>query len=117
MSRGGNARRSRFSWTLRAAACLVLAVIAADVAADSACDGASIGVAYVTTGGPGASGTNEPCSDFCVPDCFCCSRSVTAGQAVPPPDLLRLAPIAAPAAERWPEGVRPAVDHPPLARV
>ena len=117
MSRTGNVRGSRSSWILRAAACLLLAVIAADVVADSACDSLSIGSGSTTTMlGPSTSGANEPCSDFCVPDCFCCSRSVTAGPAVPPPSLARLTPIDAPAAERWPEGVRPVVDRPPLSR-
>ena len=27
---------------------------------------------------PAAAGTNEPCGDVCIPDCFCCSRSVAA---------------------------------------
>ncbi len=112
----GRARRG-FSATLRAAACLLLVVIAADVVSDTTCDSTSLGSASATTlRGPTPRGANEPCADFCVPDCFCCSRSIAAGPAVLPPEPERLTLLAPPAAERWSEGVRPVVDHPPLGR-
>lgn len=115
-SRVGRARRG-FSVTLRAAACLLLAVIAADLIADTACDSFDLGAASATTVQARASGeANEPCADFCVPDCFCCSRSVAATPIVFPTEPRRLTPVQAPASERWTEGVRPVVDHPPLER-
>jgi hypothetical protein len=102
---------------LRAAACVLLAVIAADIVTDTACDSFGLGAASVTTVRGAASGTaKEACSDVCVPDCFCCSRSVVAGPVVLPPEPERLTSVDAPVAMRRPEGVRPVVDHPPLAR-
>lgn len=113
----GRTRRG-FSVALRLAACVLLAVIAVDVVADTTCDSPGLSARSATTAmrGPNPSGANDPCSDVCVPDCFCCSRSTAARPAVPPPDLARLTPVDAPAAERCPDGVRSVLDHPPLAR-
>jgi hypothetical protein len=104
---------------LRAAACLLLAVIAADVVADTACD--MPGPAPATRSASAVRGavpseSNEHCADFCIPDCFCCSRSVAASPAVLPPEPQRLTPVDAPTSDDRSEGVRPVVDHPPLAR-
>ncbi len=99
----------------RALACLLLAVIAADVAADATCDELTLGpvpTALVREAGP--DGQGEACRDLCVPDCFCCSRSLAAGPAVLPPEPQPLASLAAVAALRRPAGVRPVLDPPPL---
>ena len=115
-SRLGRARRG-YCVALRAIACLLLAIIAADVGAGTVCDSLGFGPASAATvRGPDSSGANEPCADVCVPDCFCCSRSLPAGPLVLPPEPQRFTSVDAPAAEDWPEGVRPVLDHPPLAR-
>ena len=102
---------------VRAAACLLLAVITADVVADTSCDAPEVASASATNVQvPAAAGTNEPCGDVCIPDCFCCSRSVAASSVVIPPEPESLAPVDAPRAEQWPAGVHPVVDRPPLAR-
>lgn len=102
--------------SLRVAACLLLTAIAQDLLADTRCDVASpLGSATaVRAQGHQQGEDNEPCAPLCVPDCFCCSRSVAAGPVIvlSAPVLLRT--LDAPAKERWSEGVRPVVDHPPL---
>jgi len=103
---------------LRVAACLLLSAIAADLVADTRCDkGSSSSTSTAAFRGPvqGQPQTDEACVLFCVPDCFCCSRSLAAGSAVLPPEPQQLTPVHATAAEHWSEGVRPVVDHPPLA--
>jgi hypothetical protein len=112
---GGRSRRG--APVLRLVAMLLLAVIVTDVVGDAGCDIPSTAVRAdlsMTTGV--AAGSNEPCASFCVPDCFCCSRSVGAAAIIAPPRPAPLAVLDAPAAERWPHGVRPVVDHPPLLR-
>ena len=112
--------RTGLRWgTVRLAACLLLAVIAADLASDARCDDGATsarGAAAVSDQGQRQGRTHEPCTDFCVPDCFCCSRSVAAGPALLLPEPERLLLFDAPAPERWLEGVRPVVDRPPLSR-
>ncbi|MGE0453249.1 MAG: hypothetical protein AB7O37_01285 [Vicinamibacteria bacterium] len=117
MNQGAGSRAHRGASLLRIAAFLLLAVIAADVVGDASCDlpGARSGAATALRPA-GADGTPEACVSFCVPDCFCCSRSVAAAAAITPPRPAPLAALDAPVAERWPHGVRPAVDHPPLPR-
>jgi len=113
----GHARRRLFA-ALRVPACLLLFAIAADIVADTRCDkgsSSSASTAGVRGAVEGQRQTDEPCGSFCVPDCFCCSSSVAAAPAVVPPEPRPLAPLAAPTLERWSEGVRPVVDHPPLA--
>jgi hypothetical protein len=118
MTRGGIGRaRSGFSVALRAAACLLLAVIAADLVADTACDSLGLGAASAAAVGAATTDTaNEPCADVCVSDCFCCSRSVAATSLLLPPEPQRLTALAVHASDRWSEGIRPVVDHPPLPR-
>ena len=103
---------------LRAAACMLLSVIALDVAADAACDSIGLGAPSASTTavrGAAPSGPNERCADFCMPDCFCCSRSVAAGCAVLPPEPQRLNPVSASATDDLSEGVRAVPKPPPLA--
>jgi len=115
---GARGPRHRFP-ILRVAACLLLAAIIADITADTRCDkGSSSLIPTAAVRGPVQvqRQTDEPCGPFCVPDCFCCSFSVAAAPAVIPPEPGPLAPLDAPSVERWSEGVRPIIDHPPLAR-
>jgi hypothetical protein len=104
---------------LRVPASLLLLAIAADIVADTRCDkgsASSASTAAVREAVQGRGQTDEPCGSFCVPDCFCCSFSVAAAPTVVPPEPGPLAPLALAALERWSEGIRPVVDHPPLAR-
>jgi hypothetical protein len=96
---------------------LLLAVIVSDVAGDAGCDIPNTAVAAdASMSAGGAAGSNDPCVSFCVPDCFCCSRSVGAAAVIAPPRPVPLTVLDAPARERWPQGVRPVIDHPPLLR-
>jgi hypothetical protein len=113
------ARRFLPSPTLRLAACLILGAITVDLLADTRCDAPSsfpASTKVMREPGQREGGTGEPCAPVCIPDCFCCSRSVAPDAAVLPPEPEPLTHFDAPATERWPEGVRPVVDHPPLAR-
>jgi hypothetical protein len=111
--------RHRHGVVLRAAACLLLAVIAADVAADTTCDmpaPAATPPSAAAVRGVAQDGPIERCADFCVPDCFCCSRSLAAGAAVLPPEPQRVRSVPAPATDDLSEGVRAVPEPPPLAR-
>jgi len=101
---------------LRVAACLLLTAIVLDLVADTRCDVASPlrSATAVRAQGHQQPADKEPCAPFCVPDCFCCSRAVAAGSVTGPPAPVLLRTLDAPAKERWSEGVRPVVDHPPL---
>lgn len=97
-------------------ACVLLALIGADLVGDANCDlpltlNVEAGTRLQSAVAP--DGTNEACFDFCVPDCFCCSRSVAAGPAIVPPAPVPLSLVEDSARETGPEGVRPVVDHPP----
>jgi hypothetical protein len=60
----------------RIAALVLLANIAIDVQ-DAACDPLpNMGDSMLSSRSPGS--TADPCSDSCVPDCFCCSNSLAA---------------------------------------
>jgi hypothetical protein len=111
------ARASRVSG-LRIAACLILGAIGFDVFADSRCDVQAISTSPIEIRAESQrqGGTGEPCVPFCIPDCFCCSRSVAAGPVVVPPEPRPLMAVDTLAAERRSEGVLPVVDHPPLLR-
>jgi hypothetical protein len=108
------------SWrrSARAAACALLAAIALDLLADTRCELASGDLrspqVLELSQPPGAG--DEPCAAYCVPDCFCCSRSTVAASAVLPPEPGAVAPFSDESIERWSEGVRAIVDHPPLLR-
>jgi hypothetical protein len=99
----------------RLAALLIAAVVCADVTLDAACD-------PIAFSGPGAaaamqaadSGRSEACTDQCVPDCFCCSRSESAGPAVILPELAALARTWLPRPAPAPAVVRPVLEPPPL---
>jgi hypothetical protein len=98
-----------------AAACLLVTVIVSDVVADSACDAPTTGsVSEPMVRGAHPNRAGDICADVCVPDCYCCSRSVAAGPAFLPAEPQRLLPVDAPPAGHGSVGVRPVVDHPPL---
>lgn len=105
--------RRHASW-MRGLAALFLLAIFADVALDAKCDPlptvSDAGSAFSARG----SAANERRAPGCVPDCFCCSRSLAVGLAVPPPVLgsLAAAPLLKPLPA--PAGVRPVPYHPPL---
>jgi hypothetical protein len=100
---------------LRLVALALAAVVCADVTLDAACDPlrmpSSVASVFSADGESG-----DACAESCVPDCFCCSRSETAGPALalPPPTLLRQTAAATPASIT--AGIRPVSELPPLVR-
>jgi hypothetical protein len=117
MGLGRHSRRTqRMLAVVRAAAALlVLFTITADIVADSRCHPPAHIQAREVLRGPAPSAANQdPCRTGCVPDCYCCSQSVTRGPAVLPPDAgpaTVTLPLLLPAA---PAGVRPVPYRPPL---
>jgi len=101
----------------RLVALLLAAIVCADVTLDAACDpidlpGSASGATAVSAGG---SSPDDSCASFCVPDCFCCSRSETAGPALVLPGLTALAQAPSPDPASVPSVVRPVPEPPPLA--
>jgi len=102
--------------TLRVAAALLLAVIGLDIASDTTCDlGYLVRSAALEYHASDQAG-GDPCGEVCIPDCFCCARSVPTAAVLLVPRPLKLAALDPLPGERWPEGVRPVVDHPPHSR-
>ena len=98
----------------RLVALLLAAVVCADVTLDAACDPIGLpGPASVAFSAN--TGSADACSSFCVPDCFCCSRSETAGPALILPALTALAQVPSPSPAFVPAVVRPVPEPPPLA--
>jgi hypothetical protein len=99
---------------VRAAAALLLLVsIAADLASDSRCH--PLRTLEATASVSSADAADDPCSDGCVPDCYCCS-------VVSPTSVFRLADadqpfvvLAAPVEPAGAPGVAAAPYRPPLA--
>ena len=92
------------------------AVLCADVTLDAACDPIAFpGPAATAAVSPDASGGADTCADFCVPDCFCCSRSEAARPELVLPALTPLARAAAASPLSVPAVVRPVPEPPPLA--
>lgn len=111
-------RSRRWAGAARLVAALLLALICADLVADARCDvdaKAAVADSTLVAGGLDR-GSDEPCVSFCVPDCFCCSRSVGAVADVAPPRPALAAVSTPPASPRWPLGVRPVAVPPPLLR-
>jgi hypothetical protein len=99
---------------LRFLSCLVLSAIVTDLALDANCDGGPAFTASTAILASSDTSAPDSCGTVCVPDCFCCSQSVTPGPAV-------LLPVAGPASraaavlpEAAPTGFRPVPYHPPL---
>ena len=107
-------RMARISVGGRFVALLLLCLISADAALDAACD-PIVGPrdAAQTVSAAGSTG-DEPCATSCLPDCFCCSRSLTAAAVVLPGSTGPIALRAEKAAPQVPQGVRPVPYHPPL---
>ena len=100
----------------RLVALLLAAVLCADVTLDAACDPIGLpGPAASATAFSADAGTGDACADTCVADCFCCSRSETAGPALILPGLTVLAQAAAAIPPSVPAVVQPVPEPPPLA--
>jgi hypothetical protein len=95
---------------------LLAAVVCADVTLDAACDPIDVpGPASAVAARSADTGSADVCTSFCVPDCFCCSRSETASPALTLPPLTALAQAPSPNPASVPAGVRPVAEPPPLA--
>jgi hypothetical protein len=103
---------------LRFVALFLLAGIAVDVAADAGCDAPprSTSEERAEIAAPSGQPEADPCADFCVPDCFCCSRATGRVAAVVPPAPSSQSDSLPDGHDAWPEGVRPTIDHFPIAR-
>jgi len=100
----------------RLVALLLLAVACADVTLDAACDPIGFpGPASAAAALSADAGNGDARTKSCVPDCFCCSRSETAGPALALPGLTVLAQAPSPDPSSVPAVVRPVPDPPPLA--
>jgi len=101
---------------LRLLVLLLAAVVCADVTLDAACDPIRLpGTASTVPAFAAETGSGDACADTCVADCFCCSRSETAGPALILPGLTVLAQAAAASPHSVPAVVRPVPEPPPLA--
>lgn len=104
-------------WTLRWArigAMLLLAAICADLA-NVHCDGPILSggrenPVVVASQSNGA----DPCATTCVPDCFCCSRTVQVIAVELPPQMEPPAPCAVDGVSRPASGILALPYHPPL---
>ena len=100
---------------IRALGCLFVFAILADVCFDVDCDGALAPPAHgATVAASSGDGSPDACARGCVPDCYCCSQSITTGPAVLPPDAGPVVPMQAPLSTPSPVGVRPVPYRPPL---
>jgi hypothetical protein len=95
---------------------LFLAVIASgDVTLDAACDPIRFPAAHAAAVVASTDEGADICAGSCVPDCFCCSRSETAGAAVTLPPLAALADARSPEPLSAAAFVPAVPDPPPLA--
>ena len=102
---------------LRVATAIFLLVVSlGDLAIDADCDPLppTTGELMVTVG---EGGDADACAAGCIPDCFCCSRSLGAGSRVSPPAPDGVAPVFVVAAPGLPPGHSLLAEHPPRARV
>jgi hypothetical protein len=100
----------------RLVALLLAAVVCADMTLDAACDPIRLpGPVSTVPAFSADTGTGDACADTCVADCFCCSRSETAGPALALPGLTALAQAASLDPASVPAVVRPVPQPPPLA--
>jgi hypothetical protein len=100
----------------RLVALLLAAVVCTDVTLDAACDPIALpGPASSVPAFSVDTGTGDVCGDTCVADCFCCSRSETAGPALILPGLSLLARAGAASPAFVPAVVQPVPEPPPLA--
>jgi len=88
----------------------VLAAIGLDLA-DLWCDPIELsGSAVVFVSSEGA---DDPCSDFCVPDCFCCATALAAGSDTPIPEAIPICGGPGVRATYLPTGESSCPYHPP----
>ena len=100
----------------RLVALLLAAVVCADMTLDAACDPIRLpGPASTVPAFAAETASGDACAETCVADCFCCSRSETAGPALILPGLTVLAQAAAASPHSVPAVVRPVPEPPPLA--
>jgi len=100
----------------RLVAWLLAAVVCADVTLDAACDPIGFpGPASAAAAFSADSESRDACAETCVADCFCCSRSETAGPALVLPGLTALAQTPSPDPASVRSVVRPVPEPPPLA--
>jgi hypothetical protein len=97
-------------------ALLLLALVYTDLG-DASCDPLwpvrqSGATALATPAGAGQD--DEACRDVCVPDCFCCARSLAAGHELAAPAVPG-ASFDPPPDEHAVPGTRAVPDHPPAA--
>jgi hypothetical protein len=104
---------SRGRW-VRALACLFVLAIGSDLALDSNCDGVPAAPVSVALAAASASGAPDDCASRCVPDCFCCSQSLTRTAVVLPPDAGPVGRAQSLPLRLSPAGVRPVPYRPPL---
>jgi len=91
-------------------------VVCADVTLDAACDPIGfLGPASAAAVFSSDNETRDARAETCVADCFCCSRSETAGPAVVLPGLTALAQAPSSDPASVPSVVRPVPEPPPLA--
>jgi hypothetical protein len=99
------------------AAAFLVAVAVGDLATDADCDplpSASGGV--VVTAATDCDSDADACAAGCIPDCFCCARSLAAGPRVAPPAPFGVAAVAAIGTPVLPPGFSFRSEHPPRAR-
>jgi hypothetical protein len=109
------ASRRRWTSLLQPVALVLLALIAADVATDADCDPLRMATPPAEAEVASAAGdtTADPCADVCLPDCFCCARSVVALSVIVAPAPVLLSPLAVAGRDDRPDGIRPSVERPP----
>jgi hypothetical protein len=111
-------RPSRRASSIRVLALAFAYLILADLSQDGNCDRfLASGATGLTISAAAQSGTADACLGQCVPDCFCCSRGLAAGQSVLPPSPSPGVPAAQAAGLAAPAGILPLPYHPPQLRV
>jgi hypothetical protein len=100
----------------RVAALLLAVVICADVGFGAGCEPLDLpGPAPDAPALSAAPSPADACAALCIPDCFCCSRSESAGAALTLPPLTALAQVLSASPASVPAVVRPVPEPPPLA--
>ena len=101
----------------RLVALLLAAVVCFDLTLDATCDPIDLSgsASRATAVSVDRSSSADACASFCVADCFCCSRSETAGPALTLPPLTALSRVPEPERDSVPTVIRPVPQPPPLA--
>lgn len=96
-------------------ALLLLAVVLGDLAFDADCDPLPPAAGELAVAAAD-DGDADACATGCIPDCFCCSRSLAAGPRVEPPAPDGVASVAVVVVPGLPPGYGLLAEHPPRAR-